>query len=396
MKREDIDKKIGMPDIDEEWAKFEREVIGQEAEPKKRSLVPWAWGIGIAASIALVAGIFLWGNDAEVPTGNAAVLAQETNVNAPSEGDAADGDGNGENTNDRSQIDNASSSDIKDNPTNNLLAMASTSPASNAKEQAPTTGKGTEVKDFTTAGQQPSFHGDDSALQGRIAGLDVVSDSSDLMKSTLLVRGTNARNANDSALFLVDGMVQSASFLDEIMQGRHQRVIESIMIYKDEDAKQRYLEKYGERVKYGVVVVTTAPDTLCEAYVSQHPEVQQSRRHVTGYVVDGKTNKPLANVQINLSRRGFSSIKTDSTGHFAFWPPLTADTLWAYGNGYKTRRFHPADTVLNIRLEPSRTLKDVYDAHRSDEKKTIPAKKIIVRGKEIPGVDEEMLEGKIK
>ena len=27
MKTEDIDKKIGMPDVNEEWAKFEREVI---------------------------------------------------------------------------------------------------------------------------------------------------------------------------------------------------------------------------------------------------------------------------------------------------------------------------------------------------------------------------------
>jgi hypothetical protein len=30
MKTEDIDKKIGMPDVDAEWAKFEREVIGEE------------------------------------------------------------------------------------------------------------------------------------------------------------------------------------------------------------------------------------------------------------------------------------------------------------------------------------------------------------------------------
>lgn len=28
MKTEDIDKRIGMPDVDAEWTKFEREVIG--------------------------------------------------------------------------------------------------------------------------------------------------------------------------------------------------------------------------------------------------------------------------------------------------------------------------------------------------------------------------------
>ena len=63
MKQEDIDKKIGMPDVDAEWAKFEREVIGQPKASRK----PLYWGIGIAASIAIVAGIFLFGHDAEEP-----------------------------------------------------------------------------------------------------------------------------------------------------------------------------------------------------------------------------------------------------------------------------------------------------------------------------------------
>lgn len=59
MKREDIDKRIGMPDVDEEWAKFESEVIGQKPASRK----PLYWSIGIAASIALLAGIFLFGRD---------------------------------------------------------------------------------------------------------------------------------------------------------------------------------------------------------------------------------------------------------------------------------------------------------------------------------------------
>ena len=63
MKQEDIDKKIGMPNVDAEWAKFEREVIGQPKASRK----PLYWSIGIAASIALVAGIFLFGHDVEEP-----------------------------------------------------------------------------------------------------------------------------------------------------------------------------------------------------------------------------------------------------------------------------------------------------------------------------------------
>ncbi len=52
MKTEDIDKKIGMPDVDKEWARFEQEVIGKET--KRHSALAWALGIGIAASVALL------------------------------------------------------------------------------------------------------------------------------------------------------------------------------------------------------------------------------------------------------------------------------------------------------------------------------------------------------
>ena len=33
MKTEDIDKKIGMPDVDKEWARFEQEVIDPHQQP---------------------------------------------------------------------------------------------------------------------------------------------------------------------------------------------------------------------------------------------------------------------------------------------------------------------------------------------------------------------------
>ena len=71
MKQEDIDKKIGMPDVDAEWAKFEREVINPKTAPRK----PLYWGIGIAASIALVAGVFLFGYNTEEPR---QIIAQQT------------------------------------------------------------------------------------------------------------------------------------------------------------------------------------------------------------------------------------------------------------------------------------------------------------------------------
>ena len=73
MKQQDIDKKIGMPDVDKEWAQFERGVIDQKTTSRK----PLYWGIGIAASIALVAGIFLLNHDAEKQQ---AIAQQTTNT----------------------------------------------------------------------------------------------------------------------------------------------------------------------------------------------------------------------------------------------------------------------------------------------------------------------------
>ena len=73
MKQQDIDKKIGMPDVDKEWTRFERGVIDQKTTSRK----PLYWGIGIAASIALVAGIFLLNHDAEKQQ---AIAQQTTNT----------------------------------------------------------------------------------------------------------------------------------------------------------------------------------------------------------------------------------------------------------------------------------------------------------------------------
>ena len=58
MKTEDIDKRINMPDVDAEWARFEKEVIGKNTNSTKKI---WLGGISIAASIILVTGLFLLG-----------------------------------------------------------------------------------------------------------------------------------------------------------------------------------------------------------------------------------------------------------------------------------------------------------------------------------------------
>ena len=75
MKTEDIDKKIGMPDVNDEWAKFENEVINKEAAPRKsrRPLYIWLGGLGIAASLLL---LFVLNMKEPQSTGDAPMIAQ--------------------------------------------------------------------------------------------------------------------------------------------------------------------------------------------------------------------------------------------------------------------------------------------------------------------------------
>ena len=63
MKTEDIDKRIGMPDVDAEWARFEQEVIGKEPKTSKRSFYSWIGSFAIAASVVIVAGLFFLKHD---------------------------------------------------------------------------------------------------------------------------------------------------------------------------------------------------------------------------------------------------------------------------------------------------------------------------------------------
>ena len=151
MKREDIDKRIGMPDVDAEWAKFEREVIGGVTQHKKRAFVPWAWGIGIAASIAVVAGLFLFGNEPKGINEGSVAIAEENKSEVPEEKNAYDGN-----------AEKAITSNIIDNKSENLLAEAEPSPEEDASVSVPVQDVAEDV--FTTEEEQPHFPGGDKAL----------------------------------------------------------------------------------------------------------------------------------------------------------------------------------------------------------------------------------------
>lgn len=73
MKTEDIDKRIGMPDVDAEWARFEQEVIGKEPKTNKRSIYSWMGGLGIAACLLL----FFLINKGDEPKPETSVVAEQ-------------------------------------------------------------------------------------------------------------------------------------------------------------------------------------------------------------------------------------------------------------------------------------------------------------------------------
>ena len=245
----------------------------------------------------------------------------------------------------------------------------------------------------------------DDELQGRIAGLTIVPTSTDLGSgNTMRLAGTRVagrdsvrigQKPDDDFLVVVDGQPLSEAEQKQMLSsGIHiyffnrQQIINSIYIYKDEDAKRPYVEKYGERAKNAVMLFTTAPDTLCDAYVQQHPELMQTLHRVEGYVIDNDTEKPLPDTWINYTwttnykNVGDTWIKhtdgagaaTDSTGHFILWLPHKDAKLQASRTGYVTVRINQlADTTFTIRMTNATIIKDV---------EVVPKSSIRIRGNE--------------
>ena len=481
MKREDIDKKIGLPDVDAEWAKFEREVVNQKTASRK-SLY---WGIGIAASIALVAGIFLFGNEEKEQTGvavakveqpvapsiheeeetaietesattavqrpNANMLAMATpsksEVNEATEAETVydcgevmpcfpggeqalrdfiktnmrypelameygargrvittflvDSTGQVSNfkvfrymrmsydtlrlaqeTGDRQQIKEQIAQQLGEESIRILSLMPRWTPGNqfgrpvNVKYNLPIAFNVTDAERETYLAQKRAA---DDELQALIAGQTIVPTSADLGDGNAMrlhgirITGSDSvrigRKVDYDFLAVVDGQPLSEAEQERMLSSFHvyffhrQQFVDSIMVYKDENAKRPFVEKYGDRARNAVMAVTTVPDTLCDAYIQQHPELMQTRRRVEGYVVDEETKEPLPDTWIHCCGDGgddTAGAATDSTGHFVLWLPRTDVMLQASRVGYiNVRITHPADTVITIRMKSNVRIKEV-------------------------------------
>ena len=482
MKIKDIDKKIGMPNVDEEWAKFEREVIGQPTASRK----PLYWGIGIAASIALIAGIFLFGHDTEEPQ---QIIAQQTptTVETPSADKKAIEEPNEPIASPEKDVPNIV--DTKHRPSSDLLAQAATPtteetvydcgevmpqfpggdrallefiktnlkypdlameygargrvimsflvdscgyvsnikplkyllkydtlsinrlPAERQvalKEQIKTLigEEGTRILSLMPQRWTPGslfgknrsvrynvhiiFNATDAErekyltqrkatneeLQGRIAGLNriEVPDSARQARRDSLLR---QREINmDSMLIVVNGTPiplyrfkpngvapylykqhQLLSDSDINVEERISRGVYQPYGGSEEERKRRCFETYGERAKYGVLEVTTVPDTYCDDYISKHPELKKERQHIEGYVYD-EDNKPLTDSWVYIRGKGIGAA-TDSKGYFSFWLPQTDVELMASHMGFVPCVIKTIKPMLTIQLKSATILREV-------------------------------------
>ncbi len=105
-----------------------------------------------------------------------------------------------------------------------------------------------------------------------------------------------------------------------------------------------------------VLQLKTVPDTLCNDYVRQHPEMLQNLCCMSGIVLD-ENDKPLADAWVGLYGGG-AGAATDSTGQFFFWLPREKKfsfALYAECPGYQ--KLQGIDITqsptLRIRLKPT-------------------------------------------
>ena len=308
-----------MPDVDAEWARFEHEVIDKDTKPGLRRVAIWAGGISIAAAIALLFVLNMGKEEmAEQP-----LMAQQPQ------------------------------------PVHVESTTVDTIPE---EENHPIVGS-------TANGQE--------ALQGRIAGLNSLPSSDSLGGGNIIrLAGSVRLHRIDSFAVILNGVIVQDSiarrqaYTPQLYLYKQHKIINSIKAYKDESSRARFEATFGyPPPKGGFIEIEAIPDTLCDAYIRQHPELMQTRRYIEGYVL-GEDDQPLADTWIACDE-SIMGAATDSTGHFVIWAPRTVTKLYVRHVGYQTicHTMQPADTILNFRMKDATKLKEVKVIPKKDRSK---------------------------
>ena len=353
MKTEDIDKRIGMPDVDAEWARFEHEVIS--GGTKRRSALAWAFGIGIAASVALLLIINIGKEQMEqVP-----LIAQTEEIKPQPTPQPI-----------KEEV-QPKEQEVMKKASTPVIAQ-NKRPASTNANASPTSSLDIPAREYTGAVQKPkmddleglAFESVDRALQD-IASADLSSGTTMRLSGTGDY-GPSDKDRMDSTLILVNGEPLPEHLKQEVLGNnpddidsympryfsRQGLLIDSVYVHKDSE----FTEKFGGRAKYGVIELKTVPDTYCDAYVRKHPKLMKKYTRVEGYVVDND-GKPLTEAWVHIKKKSLTGAATDSTGHYAIWLPTRDVELCADQTGYRTVEFLPADSTRTIRLQKAKSIR---------------------------------------
>lgn len=118
------------------------------------------------------------------------------------------------------------------------------------------------------------------ALQGRVAGVTVVSDGVPGGSVKIRIRGTNSINKSNDPLYVVDGMVRESG-----LEGINPEDIQSMQILKDASSTAIY----GSRGANGVVIVTTKTGTQGESRITLDASIGISNATNLPKIMDAKT-----------------------------------------------------------------------------------------------------------
>ena len=360
MKTEDIDKRIGMPDVDKEWARFEQEVIDKQPKANKRFIYSWIGGLGIAACLLL----FFLINIGDEPKLETPVVAEQTETQ-PVQQPAT------EEVKEEPIIHIVNTPQAKKTPRKKLLACADV-PSSSGLEISTHEYAGAVQKPKMDDLEDLAFESVDQALQDNARELHEVSSLTEVSKLQGVIAGLPDAPPNDSILYIVNGVPQpkennkwlgKMSYLD-YFKGQH-LLVDSVKRNMNEEAKQRYLERFGMAAKHGVVEYFCVEDTLCDYYMNQHEELKASRRRVSGVVLD-ENGEPLDHtlihiLQIQPEKKIWGVETTDSLGNFAFWVPRTGVKMHFKYIGYEAVVVEPTDTFQTIHFLPEATMQSINE-----------------------------------
>ena len=399
MKTEDIDKKIGMPDVNDEWAKFESEVINkEEAAPRKsrRTLYIWLGGIGIAASLLL---LFVLNMKEPQSTGDTPMIAQVQKPlkaepvkevqEAQPEVQEVQPTAQAQPIKKEMQPTAQAQPIIVENSGNlgseNSVRLRGTGTMSSDGDDSPLIVLNGEILHLKLDDEVWSHATKDDFLQIlRLEGQTVESIRVLKDASAVAVYGRQGENGvfeittKKKIKTLPDSLIAKVKAYEKksdpnILVGRNPNKVDmreyeglpsvsvdqalqgriaglKIENWSDEDKKDA--KKIHKLRKDSLIT-----DTLSDAYVNKHPKLRKNYRRIQGYVFD-ENYKPLTNAWVNVWGKN-AGAATGENGYFSFWMLKTDTLLEARNVGFRTTRFHPADTIIFIRLKDATTLRDV-------------------------------------